>query len=114
MSVTEMFIFLRKHFAKRQGSFAELLDVNQQSISDVERGIKKIPYEIMEKLAGFDVNINWLLCGKGEPFFNSDDKMEELSEPEMNYGNKEIEQLKVEIDNLKKRMRLCEIRLKMS
>jgi len=68
MSEIDRFILVRKHFTTKQGDFAELLEINQQSISDIERGKKKIQYEILEKIGKLGINLNWLLSGFGEMF----------------------------------------------
>ena len=65
---------VRKEFGFGQNEFGERLGVNQNALSQYENGNRKLPDEIMQKLAEiFDVNINWLLTGKGEMFLCDDD-----------------------------------------
>lgn len=60
---------VRKEFGFQQGDFAEKLGVLQNALSQYENGNRKVPDEIMHKLVDvFEVNINWLLTGKGEMF----------------------------------------------
>jgi transcriptional regulator with XRE-family HTH domain len=110
MSVIERFIILRKNLTKRQGYFAELMETNQQSISDIERGKKKIPFEILEKLAGFDVNINWLITGAGQKFLN--ETLQTANEDPPAYQTESLTELKNKIDLIEKRIRIIELKLK--
>ncbi len=61
------FKIFRESLNKKQGDFANELNTNQQSISDIERGIKNISLEIIENLCLlYNLNANWLITSKGE------------------------------------------------
>lgn len=64
--IGKRFKFFRESLDKKQGEFANELNVNQQSISDIERGIKNISLEIIEiLLVKFKLDSNWLITGQG-------------------------------------------------
>lgn len=85
MSDIDRFIIIRKYFTKKQNEFADLLEINQQGISDIERGRKKIPYEILGKIGKLGINLNWLLTGEGEMLTSGCDE-NALHEPRVEYG----------------------------
>lgn len=69
MNIKDRFIHIRKILNKSQKDFSIELNTNQQSISDIERGIKNISVELMEKFCvTYNVNANWLLNGEGDMF----------------------------------------------
>jgi len=52
-----------------QKELAQVLGVKQNTISQWEKEERDIPTAVYETLATeFNVNINWLLTGSGEPF----------------------------------------------
>ena len=62
---------IRLKLGIQQGEFAEKLNVVQQQLSKYERGENKPSAEFLTVLnEKVNVNINWLLTGKGEMFIN--------------------------------------------
>ncbi|MFA7074906.1 MAG: helix-turn-helix domain-containing protein [Endomicrobiaceae bacterium] len=81
---------VRKKLKLSQIDFAKKLETNQSTISRYEKNENNPSSEILEKLSeNCNVNINWILTGKGEMF-------------QTDIANQELEQLKKEIQTLKK------------
>ena len=60
--------YLRLILKLTQAEFAKALDIKQQRLSNYEKGDRRIPNDILERLSKtWNVNINWLLTGIGEP-----------------------------------------------
>jgi transcriptional regulator with XRE-family HTH domain len=58
---------IRKSLNLTQSKFADLLNVSNGFISEIESGNKKPGYDILISLKKeFNININWLLIGEGE------------------------------------------------
>ena len=81
----ERFKSIRIALKFTQVEFANQLDgVTQANITDIERGRVKIPIDILYKLhEKWNININWLLSGKGTMFINS--TMTVVTEPATPY-----------------------------
>ncbi len=63
---------LREALGLSQSQFAQKLGIHKQMVSDVERGRqKRFNPETEKALADlFDINLSWLLDGKGEMFLH--------------------------------------------
>jgi len=62
-----------------QQKFADKLEVSLSTLQNYEQGKINIPHTFLEKLnLDFNINMNWLLTGKGEVFLDSDDDIERL------------------------------------
>lgn len=53
---------------KKQGYFAEKLEIVQNTYSNYENGHREIPFKILEKISQNGINLNWLLTGEGEMY----------------------------------------------
>lgn len=60
-----------------QQQFADMLGIKQQSLSKYENGYQSMPDKIKLKLIDDNVNINWLLTGRGDMFKNSEENKTE-------------------------------------
>lgn len=72
MSTGERLKRLREHFHISQIELAKTLKASQGVVSDIERGEKDISRNLLQKLIIRypDVNLNWLLSGKGSMIFS--------------------------------------------
>jgi transcriptional regulator with XRE-family HTH domain len=62
---------VRKLLNYNQKDFAELLDIQQGSYSDIERGRIAISYNILKKLASnFIIDPMWIMTGQGDKFIS--------------------------------------------
>lgn len=60
---------LRKNLSLKQDEFALKLSIAPRAYVNYERGERKPPLELLEKLASqFNVNLNWLIADIGEMF----------------------------------------------
>jgi transcriptional regulator with XRE-family HTH domain len=65
---------IRKHLGLLQKDFAEKLEISTSSISDIEAGNIKPRFELIYNLTKkFNVNIYYLLHGKGDMFMPEED-----------------------------------------
>ena len=70
--INERLIELRKKLGFNQTEFGKYFDLKQTAISQYEKGINELKSSFLEKVfKEFNVNINWLLTGQGEMFFNN-------------------------------------------
>jgi len=83
MNFGERLTDIRRKLGFNQVDFSEKLGLTQQSLSRYEKN-KNIPsIEFVQKLTNiFDINLNWLLIGKGEKFLK-DEKNITVRESEM-------------------------------
>ncbi|CCG55781.1 Putative phage repressor [Brachyspira pilosicoli WesB] len=58
-----------------QKDFSSKLGIKQESLSRYESGNQSVPDEIKLKLSKENVNIDWLITGKGDMFINNSKKM---------------------------------------
>ena len=71
---------IRKHLGLLQKEFAEKLEISTSSISDIEAGNIKPRFELIYNLTKkFNVNIYYLLHGKGEMFMPEEDETVSLA-----------------------------------
>jgi SOS-response transcriptional repressor LexA len=69
MEINERFAHIRVSTGLNRKRFADSLGINQSVAGDIELGKRDPSREVMLKLAtAYQVNINWLLTGLGEPF----------------------------------------------
>lgn len=67
--VNNRFKEIRKILNKSQKEISQELDVSQSVISDIERGILNLSYDITTKLIKlYNINLNWLFIGEGSMF----------------------------------------------
>ena len=65
--------FIRKHLKMTQRDFAEELKVNNKTISDIEQNRRRPLIEFLEEIYHrFDVNLEYLIIGRGAPFMGED------------------------------------------
>jgi transcriptional regulator with XRE-family HTH domain len=94
----ERFKEIRQKRKMTQRQFAELLEANQQSITDIETGKKNISIELLDILGTkLQINLNWLICGMGKMYASFSGY--ELNEPGALYG-KDIHTKDVLIETL--------------
>ena len=56
-----------------QKEFAEILDLKQAKVRDIEVGRGKLSMEILVKIEDeFNINLRWLLTGRGNKYLNED------------------------------------------
>jgi len=109
-----------------QTDFCNIIDVKQANLSHIENNGKKISLEIILKIiSNFNINIEWLLTGKGEMLKSEKPKIESkiknswvgntvvgegnemnLQERGVDYGRENVKMLKQEIDYLKEQNKL--------
>jgi phage repressor protein C with HTH and peptisase S24 domain len=64
--VGERLSLVRREFRMTQGELSEKLGINQNTLSQYEKGQRKVPDDIKQALADlFHVNIDWLVTGRG-------------------------------------------------
>lgn len=52
-----------------RAEFAKIVGVNAHNINDYERGASDMPCLVMSRLFDIGCNLNWLVTGMGQPFF---------------------------------------------
>jgi len=68
-SINGRFAYIREKTGLNKKKFADELGVNQSVSGDIELGHREPSREVLVKLATiYNVDINWLLTGIGEPF----------------------------------------------
>jgi len=73
MSINKRFKEIRTEFKLTQAEFAKKLDLYKAKIGEVEGGRQKVTHEIAIKVEDeFNINLRWLLTGRGEKYLNSD------------------------------------------
>jgi phage repressor protein C with HTH and peptisase S24 domain len=71
METSDRLKVFRETIGATQGDFARLLGVAPSFISGIERNVKNLSRDLIERLLkNYDINVNWLLTGKGEMFSN--------------------------------------------
>ena len=76
--IAQRLLDIRKIFKPNSASaFAKDLGISQTTYSNYENGSRSIPDAIYVKLQNeYNVNLNWLICGKGEMFLPVSNKTE--------------------------------------
>lgn len=88
---------IREELRLSQQEIADKLDVKYQSISKAEKNINKLSNEsLAHLLIEFNVNINYVLAGIGEPFIQQEKTKEHSEDVKRRLAviEKEIELLK--------------------
>ncbi len=89
--IAENLIKIRKTMLLVQSDFALKLGVSPRAYVNYERGDRRPPYEVLEKLHELcNVNLNWLITGKGSMF-------NEQQPSTTSRSNEELEQKVVEV-----------------
>ncbi len=58
---------LRKYLGLTQVEFADILEIKQNHLSNIEKGERNITLDIAQKLCNyFDLSLDWLIRDKGE------------------------------------------------
>jgi len=87
---------IRQELDLSQDDFGKIFNVQKQQISSIEKDKLKLNNEKLELLCSqYNVNINWVLCGKGEMF---------ITAPQNTSANKD-EIIKIVEDYLERRAR---------
>ena len=70
----ERFKQLLKEKKVTAAQFASLIKVNASAMSHILNGRSKPGFDVLDKIgqAFPDINLNWLICGKGAPYTLSD------------------------------------------
>jgi len=83
MTIHERFKKIRKNLGLSQSELAEILEVKQGVLSDIERGRIEPSKNIVVKLIeNFDIDANWLLTGKS--------RFERVEQKEANHIQTEV------------------------
>ncbi len=81
--MTDRFKEIREKIFKTQTEMATALGVTRQAISSIEQGKTKPSYDLLFLLINqYNINLNYLIDGKGSPLLNDNDiinKDEELT-----------------------------------
>ncbi|MBN2010552.1 helix-turn-helix domain-containing protein [candidate division KSB1 bacterium] len=85
--------YLRLILKLTQADFANALEIKQQRLSNYEKGDRKIPNDILERLSKtWNVNINWLVTGIGDPLDTvsmiSNDSIKQVTDAKELYINR--------------------------
>jgi len=87
MSTNINFLTIRKELALNQTQFAAKLSTSQNLISKYEKGDVEVPYKIINNLHKIlNININWLLTGKGEMFIKDLNSVDKVADPKQPYS----------------------------
>lgn len=71
---------------KHQPDFAKILKVKGTKVKDMEINRVKIPLEIAELIEDlFNINLRWLLTGRGEKYLSKQKSVNIVSEPNTEY-----------------------------
>lgn len=74
---------LRQSLNLSQDEFGAIFNIQKQMVSSLEKNKLKLNNEKLELLCSeYNVNINWLLCGKGEMFNAPENTAPDKSEVE--------------------------------
>jgi DNA-binding XRE family transcriptional regulator len=77
MEINERFADIRASTGLNKRQFADSLGINQSVAGDIELGKRDPSREVMLKLASvYNVDIHWLLTGKGPMFWPEDDQLQ--------------------------------------
>jgi len=86
--IAENLVKVRKSTLLVQNDFALKLGISPRAYVNYERGERKPPYEVLISLYEiYDVNLNWLITGKGSMF----------NQQQPSTSNEELEQKVVEV-----------------
>ena len=72
--INERFAELRKACGKSQTEFGKILGIRRAAIANIESGVRTVTEQhlrLLEQWEEYPVNIDWLVTGKGNMFFNS-------------------------------------------
>lgn len=72
--INERFAELRKACGKSQTEFGKILGIRRGAIANIESGVRTVTEQhlrLLEQWEEYPVNIDWLVTGKGNMFFNS-------------------------------------------
>mgnify|MGYP000376143535 CR=1 FL=1 len=81
---------IREDLGFTQGQFAQIVGLKQGSYSDIERGKNNLSYNVLAIIAeNYNVNINWLLTGKGSMYVSTQNSLE-VAKPSNNISLMDI------------------------
>lgn len=96
---------VRKELGLSQGDFAKMLDINQSSVSKMERGSIEIPIKLLSEIfERFKIEPRWYFFGESSPA-TTDANAKVTLDPEMEYKSAELKRLAKENKNLKEKQR---------
>lgn len=77
----DRFIEIRKEIFKTQAEMAAAFNVSTQMISNLEHNKNKPSYEMLSTLLNdYNVNLNYLIAGKGNPLLYNNDNINKDNE----------------------------------
>ena len=85
-----------------QVSFSQSLGMTQPNISKMMNGERQLSIEALNRMSDkYNVNLHWLLTGKGEMFFEEvQNDGSQVNEVNAVYGKEEWQELEVRIERL--------------
>jgi len=73
MSINKRFKEIRFDKDLSQKEYAEAISLKTRQVTEIERGNQKVSIDIAIKVEDeFNINLRWLLTGRGEKYLNSD------------------------------------------
>jgi phage repressor protein C with HTH and peptisase S24 domain len=86
-SITERYKFVLKKSSLSKTAFAESIGISRSHNYHLEKGTQKPPREVLERLASvYNINLNWLIYGKGSSNLESNTAEIELLDQEAAAG----------------------------
>ncbi|AMR34195.1 hypothetical protein A0256_23445 [Mucilaginibacter sp. PAMC 26640] len=93
--------FRKEYISPSQNKAAAILQINQGTLSKMERGMLKIPFDLVSRLAKeYHLNTEWLAKGTGGKLDKNPPKQKLLTD---------INALNAEMENLKKAIKIMEL-----
>ena len=99
-AIGERFKNIRLNLKYSQSDLAELLEIHQTAISDIEKGKTNPSFNIIKALSlkFKDLNIDWLLTGRGDEYINSSFLRSEIGTGNLVQVNRDLVQVSGEND----------------
>ncbi|MEO1513672.1 MAG: helix-turn-helix domain-containing protein [Bacteroidota bacterium] len=96
---------VRKQLGLSQGDFANMLSINQSSVSKMERGSIEIPIKLIDEIfSRFQIEPRWFFFGDVAPN-TTDANAQVTNDSDTNYQSEEIERLVKENKTLREKQR---------
>ncbi len=111
LGIRERLTAIRKHLDLNQRVFAQKVGCHRNRISDIERGLREVPKNIIFALCSeLNIDLNWLVLGKG-PMFQNESRYQ--SNPSSQASDQENEFLKKLIEEKEKQIAEKEAHIKL-